>query len=82
MKAEPGDELIVESAEAGRPVRVGTIIALGSTNGTPGSLVHWVAGDCGSLVVPWPGIRATHAAAVTAHEEVEGVPTPPASPAS
>lgn len=60
MKAEPGDELIVESAQAGLPVRVGTIIALGSANGTPGYLVHWVAGDYDSLVLPWPGVQIRH----------------------
>jgi hypothetical protein len=60
MKAELGDELIVEDADSGGSARVGTIIALGSTEGTPAYLVHWVVGDYDSLVLPWPGVRIRH----------------------
>jgi len=63
MKAQVGDELIVEKSQTGEPRRVGRIVALESADGSPPYLVRWVAGDYESLVFPWPGVRIRHRAA-------------------
>jgi Domain of unknown function (DUF1918) len=52
-----GDELIVESTQSSRSRRVGTIIALKTTDGSPPYLVHWVVGDYDSLIFPGPHVR-------------------------
>jgi hypothetical protein len=57
MRAEVGDELIVEKTDSGQDRRVGTIVAIESSDGSPPYLVHWVGGDYQSLVFPWPGVR-------------------------
>jgi Domain of unknown function (DUF1918) len=62
MKAEPGDDLIVDKDGAGQADRVGTILEVGGTDGHPEFLVHWVAGDYDSLVSPWPGVHVRHRA--------------------
>ncbi len=56
MKAEMGDELVVESTE---PMcrRTGTIVGLKNADGSPPYLVHWVVGDYDSLIFPGPGTR-------------------------
>jgi hypothetical protein len=58
MKADVGDELIVESREQpAQTCRIGTIVALKTADGSPPYLVHWVAGDYDSLIFPGPGVR-------------------------
>jgi Domain of unknown function (DUF1918) len=57
MKAEVGDELIIDSLETGRPSRTGTITALTNKDGSPPyvsdgllAMSHWSfqARACGS----------------------------------
>jgi hypothetical protein len=62
MRANVGDELIVEETEICGAARVGTIVAVKGSDGSPPYLVHWVAGDYDSLVSPWPGVRVRHKA--------------------
>lgn len=57
MKAEPGDDLIVDSDDAGHAERVGTILKVGGSDSHPQFLVHWVSGDYDSLISPWPGVH-------------------------
>jgi hypothetical protein len=60
MKADVGDELIVGETEICGAARVGTIVAVRGSDGSPPYLVHWVAGDYDSLVSPWPGVGIRH----------------------
>ena len=66
MKANVGDELIVGETENCGTARVGTIIAVRGSDGSPPYLVHWVVGDYDSMVSPWPGVgirrKRTHPA--------------------
>jgi hypothetical protein len=57
MKAEVGDELVVEDIEPVPQRRVGTIVGLKTADGSPPYLVHWVVGDYDSLIYPGPGTR-------------------------
>jgi hypothetical protein len=57
MKAEVGDEVVVESTEPAPTRRIGTIIALKTADGSPPYLVHWAVGDYDSLIYPGPGTR-------------------------
>ncbi|HTS99207.1 MAG TPA: DUF1918 domain-containing protein [Streptosporangiaceae bacterium] len=57
MRANVGDELIVEKAGSGASGRVGTIVGVRTSDGSPPYLVHWVVGDYDALVFPWPGVR-------------------------
>jgi hypothetical protein len=57
MKAQVGDELIVESPEPGTSDRIGTIVALQNADGSPPYVVHWLAGDYDSLIAPGPTAR-------------------------
>ena len=45
MKAQVGDQLIIESAEPGMPGGAGTIVAVRNADRSQPYLVHWVAGD-------------------------------------
>jgi hypothetical protein len=56
MKAQVGDELIIESPEPGTSGRVGTIVALQNADGSPPYVVHWLADDYDSLI--YPGLTA------------------------
>lgn len=56
MKAEVGDQLMVQQVDGGSP-RVGTILAIKEIEGSPAYLVHWTAGDYTSLVFRRPGMR-------------------------
>jgi hypothetical protein len=60
MRANVGDELIVGKTEICGAERVGTIVAVSGSDGSPPYLVHWVAGDYDSLVSPWPAVRVRH----------------------
>lgn len=62
MRANVGDELIVGETEICGATRVGKIVAVKGSDGSPPYLVHWVAGDYDSLVSPWPGVRVRHRA--------------------
>ena len=57
MKAQVGDELIIESPEPGTCGRIGTIVALQNADGSPPYVVHWLAGDYDSLIEPGPTAR-------------------------
>lgn len=57
MKAQVGDELIMESTEPVQSRRVGTIVGLKTADGSPPYLVHWVVGDYDSLIFPGPSTR-------------------------
>jgi len=50
MRAQVGDELIVETAVPVPSRRVGVIVGLKNADGSPPYLVHWVVGDV--LVLP------------------------------
>jgi hypothetical protein len=67
MKAQVGDELIIVSAESGKPDRTGTIMALQNTDGSPPYVVHWVVGDCTSLIEPGSQARIERRAATAEH---------------
>ena len=57
MEAEVGDELIIESPQPGVPDRIGTIVAIRNTDGSPSYVVHWLAGDYDSQIDPGPKAR-------------------------
>jgi hypothetical protein len=57
MKAEIGDELVVECAEPMSSRRTGTIVGLKTADGSPPYLVHWVVGDYESLIFPGPNTK-------------------------
>jgi hypothetical protein len=57
MIAYVGDELTIESPGPGKPDRIGTIVALQNTDGSPPYVVHWVVGDYISLIEPGPQAR-------------------------
>jgi hypothetical protein len=61
MNAQVGDELIIESPQPGAPGRIGTIVALQNTDGSPPYVVHWLAGDYVSQIDParWHGSKGT-----------------------
>jgi hypothetical protein len=61
MRAKAGDELIVAKSDTGA-ARVGTIVAVKDSDGSPPYLVHWVVGDYDALVFPRPGVRIKHKA--------------------
>lgn len=56
LRAEPGDSLVIDGANMAGP-RIGTIISVGSADGSPPYLVHWHAGDYESRICPGPGAR-------------------------
>src|SRR5215470_20375078 len=57
MRAQVGDELIVESTVPVPSRRVGVVIGLKNADGSPPYLVHWVVGDYTSLIFPGPNTR-------------------------
>ena len=67
MKAQVGDELIIVSVESGKPDRIGTIMALQNTDGSPPYVVHWVVGDYASLIEPGFQARIERRAATAEH---------------
>jgi hypothetical protein len=71
MKAEVGDELIIESPQPGTPDRIGTIVALHNTDGSPPYVVHWLAGDYDSQIDPGPKARIErrHAARTPSNDQ-------------
>lgn len=54
MKAQVGDQLIIESAEPGMPGGAGTIVAARNADGSPPYLAHCVTGDFESQIEPGP----------------------------
>jgi Domain of unknown function (DUF1918) len=54
MRAQVGDELIVESTVPAPSRRVGIVVGLKNADGSPPYLVHWVVGDYNSLIFPGP----------------------------
>jgi Domain of unknown function (DUF1918) len=69
MKAQVGDELIIESPEPGTSGRSGTIVALQNADGSPPYVVHWLAGDYDSLIEPGPTAESDDAALHDRHQE-------------
>ena len=59
MRAQVGDELIVETAVPVPSRRVGIIAGLKNTDGSPPYLVHWPVGDYYSLIFPGPDTLIT-----------------------
>jgi Domain of unknown function (DUF1918) len=59
MRAQVGDELIVETAVPVPSRRVGVIAGLKNADGSPPYLVHWLVGDYYSLIFPGPDTRIT-----------------------
>ena len=57
MRAQVGDELIVESTVPMPSRRVGVVIGLKNADGSPPYLVHWVVGDYTSVIFPGPETR-------------------------
>lgn len=57
MEAEIGDQLIIENTGPTPPLRVGTAAGLQSSDGSPRYVVHWLAGDYDSLIMPGPRTR-------------------------
>ena len=53
MHAQPGDTLVIEGFRTGQPPRRGTIIEVGSEDGTPPYLVSWL--DAGNPTTVYPG---------------------------
>jgi len=59
MRAQVGDELIVETAVPVPSRRVGVIAGLKNADGSPPYLVHWQVGDYYSLIFPGPDTLIT-----------------------
>jgi hypothetical protein len=57
MRAQLGDELIVESTVPVPSRRVGIVVGLKNADGSPPYLIHWTAGDYNSLIFPGPHAR-------------------------
>ena len=56
MRAEVGDEFVIDGPELTQPGRTGTIIGLTNTDGSPPYVVWWLVGY-ESLVFPGPDVR-------------------------
>ncbi|WP_331767971.1 DUF1918 domain-containing protein [Embleya sp. NBC_00896] len=54
MKAQVGDWVVVESPRVGEPRRVGLVIRVDHTDGTPPYMVRWTEDDHESLFFPGP----------------------------
>ncbi len=57
MRAQVGDELVVETTVPVPSRRVGVVVGLRNADGSPPYLVHWVVGDYTSLIYPGPDTR-------------------------
>jgi hypothetical protein len=63
MRAELGDELIVESRSTDRARRDGEIVGLHHADGSPPYDVRWSDSDHSTLVFPGPDAHVKHLAA-------------------
>jgi hypothetical protein len=59
MRAQPGDELIVEGQTVGQQARRATILEVRSPDGSPPYLVRWEDGHEG-LAYPGPDAHIAH----------------------
>jgi hypothetical protein len=57
MKAEVGDRLVVESTHLDEPRRVGIIVGLRHSDGSPPYVVRWLNEEHETLVFPGPDAR-------------------------
>jgi hypothetical protein len=57
MKAQVGDQLIVEGNHVGVPRRVGVIVEVRHADGTPPYVVRWAEDGHEGLVFPGPECR-------------------------
>jgi Domain of unknown function (DUF1918) len=57
LRAEVGDTLVIDDGGVAGIPRTGTIIAVIGQDGSPPYLVHWLAGDYESQILPGPGAR-------------------------
>lgn len=57
MKARAGDLLVVEGTKVDDPKRVGHIVEVSHSDGSPPFLVRWEGSDEESLVFPGPDAR-------------------------
>ncbi|MEO3892576.1 DUF1918 domain-containing protein [Nonomuraea sp. B5E05] len=62
MKAAVGDRLVVQGAHQGEPRRVGIIVALHHSDGTPPYVVRWLENEHEheTLVYPGPDAHIEH----------------------
>ena len=57
MKAQVGDRLVLEGTHVGDHRRVGVVMGVEHTDGTPPYTVRWLDDDHESLVFPGPDAR-------------------------
>jgi hypothetical protein len=57
LRAEVGDTLIIDDGGMAGLPRIGTITAVADQDGSPPYLVHWLAGEYESRILPGPGAR-------------------------
>jgi hypothetical protein len=57
LRAEVGDTLVIDDGGTVGLPRIGTIIAVIGRDGSPPYLVHWLAGEYESRILPGPGAR-------------------------
>ncbi|MGR6998245.1 DUF1918 domain-containing protein [Yinghuangia aomiensis] len=57
MKAQVGDWMVVESLHVGEPRRVGLVIRVDHSDGSPPYWVRWTDDDHESLFFPGPEAR-------------------------
>lgn len=57
MIARTGDRLVLEGTRSGDAFRVGVIVALRHSDGTPPYEVRWLDDGCTGLVFPGPQAR-------------------------
>ena len=57
LHAEVGDTLVIDDGGMAGLPRIGTIVAVIGRDGSPPYLVHWLAGDYESRILPGPGAR-------------------------
>ncbi|HEY0486918.1 MAG TPA: DUF1918 domain-containing protein [Mycobacteriales bacterium] len=57
MKAQVGDRLVIESAHVGEVRKVGVVLEIRHSDGTPPYLVRWEGSEQETLVFPGPEAR-------------------------
>jgi hypothetical protein len=66
LRAEVGDLLVIDQDGAPGPSQIAMIIGVSGADGSPPYVVHWIAGDYESRIVPGAGAhierRHRHAA--------------------
>ncbi|GII76687.1 hypothetical protein Sru01_16690 [Sphaerisporangium rufum] len=60
MKAKVGDRLVLESAQLGKPRRIGIIVGLHHADGSPPYDVRWLDQEHPTMVFPGPDARVEH----------------------